>query len=169
MIGSIRAPDLWREAARAAGGAVDGAAATVVMSGGMYAAARAGWLGKPPPKAIADRALDAAGARDVSEEASGALAAIAHLAFGAAAGALFSGARRRSRAAGVAALQGALFGVLVWTVSYAGWVPALGILPPPHRDRRGRPSSMLLSHLLFGATLGLLDERRRGARALRAR
>jgi hypothetical protein len=168
MARSILGRDLRREGPRAAGGALDGIAATIAMSGGMWAAARAGWLGRPPPEAIVDRALGAAGARDVPREASRALAGAAHLGFGAAAGAIFAAARRRSRPPAVAALEGALFGALVWTVSYAGWVPALGILPSPQRDREGRPTAMFLSHLVFGATLGLLDERRRRARALRA-
>jgi hypothetical protein len=156
---------LRRGATRAAAGARDGAVATAAMSGAMWAASRAGWLGRPPPKTITERALAAVGARGVPEEASHAVAAAAHLGFGAGAGVLFAAARRRSRAAGLAALQGALFGAAVWAVSYAGWIPATGILPPPHRDREGRPWAMFLSHLVFGATLGLLDERRRRARA----
>jgi len=43
---------------------------------------------------------------------------------------------------------------LVWFVSYQGWVPALGLLPPAHRDRPGRPATMLIAHWVYGATLG---------------
>ena len=54
------------------------------------------------------------------------------------------------------AARGALFGLLVWGVSYLGWVPAAKILPPAHRDRRDRQVTMVIAHLVFGASLGLL-------------
>ena len=50
----------------------------------------------------------------------------------------------------------ALFGIAVWAVSYAGWVPKLGLMQPPSRDRPGRPTAMILAHLVYGATLGAL-------------
>lgn len=146
---------------RAAAGALDGLAATAAMSGAMYGAKRAGWLGKPPPETITERALRAVGARRVSRDTTAGLALLAHFAFGAASGALYAAPRRRSRSMGRAAVEGAAFGALVWTVSYAGWIPALGILPSPPNDREGRPASMFASHLLFGAALGVLGARRR--------
>ena len=51
-------------------------------------------------------------------------------------------------------LQGIVFGSAVWFVSYMGWVPALGLMPPPHRDRPGRQLVMVLAHWIYGATLG---------------
>jgi hypothetical protein len=42
----------------------------------------------------------------------------------------------------------------VWLGSYAGWIPALDLLPPPDRDRRGRPPSMIVAHWVYGAALG---------------
>ena len=150
-------------ASRALGGAGDGVAATAAMSGIMYAAHRAGRLGRPPPATITDRALHLLGRDDASDEKKTALTWVAHLTFGASAGALYAAPGRAPRSWGRAAVEGAAFGAAVWLVSYAGWVPALSILPPPHRDRRGRPTSMLVSHLVFGAVLGLLGERRRRA------
>ncbi len=47
-----------------------------------------------------------------------------------------------------------MFGSGIWVVSYWGWLPSLGILPPPDRDRVDRQASMLVAHLVFGLALG---------------
>jgi hypothetical protein len=142
-------------------GAAAGAVATGVMSAFMLAAQQAGLMGEQPPEKIADTALDAADvpAPGPTDEA---LAVVLHFAFGASCGALFQAVR--SRVHPVEQLddepewepvaEGAAFGSLVWLVSYLGWLPALRIMPAPSRDRPGRPESMLLAHLLYGATLG---------------
>jgi hypothetical protein len=110
-------------------------------------------MGRMPPAKITDVAIEAAGAEETPTPARRAATALAHLGFGAGAGAIYAwwsarGSGRRGP------LQGAAFGTLVWLGSYAGWVPALGILPPPHRDRRDRQGSMLLAHWVYGAALG---------------
>lgn len=134
-------------------GAGNGLLATLPMSGVMLAAQRAGRMGRLPPGRITDAAVDAAGAEETPRPARRALATAAHLAFGAGAGALYAWwTGRRGRRGG--ALHGAGFGTLVWLGSYAGWVPALGILPPPHRDRPGRQPAMLVAHWVYGAVLG---------------
>jgi hypothetical protein len=51
------------------------------------------------------------------------------------------------------------FGLVVWAASYAGWIPALGIMEPPGRDRPGRPTAMVVSHALFGLVLALVLRR----------
>ena len=38
------------------------------------------------------------------------------------------------------------FGGLIWLVSYVGWVPALGMMPPIHRDRPDHLAIMALAH-----------------------
>jgi hypothetical protein len=134
-------------------GALGGAAGTLVMSAVMEGARRAGLLGRHPPELITAAALDAADApREGGTQA--ALAALAHLGFGVLAGALFGPLDRRLRAPGGPVARGVAYGSLIWAVSYAGWVPALGILPPPGRDRPGRPATMLVAHWVYGAVLG---------------
>ena len=137
-------------------GGVAGFKATGAMTTFLAGAQRLGLLGKMPPKRIVGRALDAVGAGGkVTEPQLDALTAVAHFGFGVASGALFGVIRRSTRALpGPGWLQGALFGAAMWTVSYQGWVPSLGILPPPKRDRPGRPTSMFVSHLIYGAALG---------------
>ena len=136
-------------------GALAGTLATVPMSAVMLAAQRMGLMGKQPPAKITDAALDASHVEPEPPKRR-ALAVIAHFAFGAAAGALFSAIHRRAPATGRATIGGLAFGSAVWAASYAGWVPALGIMPPPTEDRPGRPASMIVAHWVFGAALGLI-------------
>jgi hypothetical protein len=141
----------------------DGALATLPMSGFMLLAQRLGAMGRQPPRKIAEAGLYAAGVAPPSPVKKAAATAL-HFGFGGAAGAAFAEWARRSprrayggrrhpdRARG--ALSGALFGTLVWASSYMGWVPALGIMPPAHHDRRGRPLAMIAAHWIYGAALG---------------
>lgn len=135
-------------------GAVAGAAATALMSGVMLAAQRAGLMGELPPSKITNAAVDAVGAERVDRPTRNALSAGAHFGFGVFAGAAFGILHRRIEVGVPVPVQGIVFGTVVWLVSYAGWVPALGIMPPPHRDRPGRQPSMLVSHWVYGGVLG---------------
>lgn len=136
-------------------GAVAGGLATLGMSGLMAIGRASGWLGRMPPEKITARALDALHVHR-SARTQDALASLLHIGFGAAGGALFEPLRRAARVPVPAPLLGAAFGTLVWGVSYAGWVPALGIMPPPQRDRPGRPAVMLAAHWVYGGILGAL-------------
>lgn len=134
-------------------GAVGGLVGTAVMSAVMQAAHKAGLIEKHPPEEIAEAALDAVEGPGHSEETQDALAVGLHFAFGAGAGALFALLHRRLNLPIPAALHGVIFGTLVWAVSYKGWVPALGIMPPPEHDQPGRPQSMLFAHWVYGGAL----------------
>ncbi len=151
----IDAGRLAREAVRGAG---RGLAGTVVMSIPMLVAGRP-VMGTQPPKRITVGVLRRAGVRERSERQRNVAGTIAHLGFGATAGAVFTVARAGLALRGPALPQGLGYGVAVWAASYKGWVPALGVLPPPERDDPARQATLLAAHLLFGAVLGL--ERRR--------
>ncbi len=154
-------PPLARAVVRGTGA---GLLATVAMSGAMLALQKLGAMGRMPPQIITDNALAAAGAKNETprpvEKAAGVLL---HFGFGAVAAALFELARtektrrtswfRSTPAKRPPYAAGIAFGGLVWTVSYMGWVPALGIMPPAHRDRPGRPLAMILAHVVYGASL----------------
>ena len=148
-------PDLIADAAR---GLAAGALATVGMSAVMFAARRAGLLGRMPPERITSHLLDHFRIRR-SRESQDLLAAVLHIGFGSAAGAVFGVARRRLPVPLPGVVQGLVFGTAVWAVSYLGWVPALGILPPPSRDRPGRPETMVAAHWVYGGLLALLTDR----------
>lgn len=136
-----------------------GAAATVAMSVPMMVAGRIGAMGGQPPEKVAERALEHAGAGDASEQEQNVAASLAHLAFGAGGGATFALVHRRLGLPVPTVAQGVAFGLAVWATSYAGWIPALHILPPPEEDRPGRRRTMVVAHVVFGAVLGSIEKR----------
>jgi NAD(P)-dependent dehydrogenase (short-subunit alcohol dehydrogenase family) len=134
-------------------GAVAGLAATGVMSCMMLAAKRVGALGEPPPRRLTRRLLSPLGpprgrALDV-------LATLAHFGYGAALGSVFG----LLPAPAKTSTSGALFGLGIWAVNYAGWLPRVGWMPQPQHDRPGRPSTMVAAHLAFGAALAGFERR----------
>jgi hypothetical protein len=161
-MGSPGGGDVGEVARRAAGGALTGALATLPMSAVMLVAQRRGAMGSQPPERVTEEALGRAGVDDASEGSQNVAASVAHLAFGAAGGSAFALMRHALGRQGVdlpgpAAVQGSLFGLAVWALSYQGWIPALGILPPADRDRRDRQRSMVAAHLVYGGALGALE------------
>jgi hypothetical protein len=126
------------------------------MSTVMFAAKRLGLMGEMPPEKITARLLDRVGWRSRSGRSQDILSAVSHVGFGAASGALFAAVERRPRPPFPTVAAGMLFGAAVWFISYQGWVPALGIMAPPSRDRPGRPQAMFAAHLVYGAVLGAL-------------
>jgi hypothetical protein len=77
-----------------------------------------------------------------------------HLGFGMASGALYALVERRARRLAPAPLAGMAFGTLIWAASYAGWIPALRIMPPPDDDHPGRVATMVAAHWVYGGVLG---------------
>jgi putative membrane protein len=137
-------------------GTTAGTIATAAMSALMWGAQRAGLLGKAPPQKISERVLWRTLRAWPRRRHRQALSLANHLAFGAAAGALFPLGTRRlsSRAARVAA--GSVYGLMVWAVMYQRVLPALRLMPEPRRDRLGRPATMIAAHLVYGAVLGAI-------------
>lgn len=147
-------------------GAAGGVAGTVVFTAFMWGAQRLGLLGEMPPTTLTRRTVEALTGVRPPRPALRVLTTIGHFAYGAGTGALFgfavrSLAARGSSRAHTATLAGAGFGALVYAVSYMGWVPAVGLMPPPHRDRPARPLVTFLGHLLFGGVLGAIARVRR--------
>lgn len=135
-------------------GGIGGALGTLTMSTVMVVAERTGLMHRQPPEAITAAALDAAGMHGRDESTQDLLSVVMHFGFGIATGGLFGALHRRLRLPVPAEVQGIVFGTLVWVVSYKGWVPALGIMPPPEHDEPGRPTTMVVAHWVFGGTLG---------------
>ena len=144
-------------------GALDataGVLGTVTMSMVLLIARKAGLLGRYPPEQITATALDAGGMGAVDGRVQRGLAGVLHLAFGGGLGVAFGLLRRRLRLPS-APVPGMAFGALVWLISYKGWLPALGLMPPPERDKPTRPPMMVLAHLVYGATLDVAIGRAR--------
>lgn len=78
----------------------------------------------------------------------------AHFGFGTGAGLFYGLFADKVQAPPV--LKGAAFGLLVWAISYLGWLPEAGILNQP-KQQPARPNGlMIVAHLVWGASLGLL-------------
>lgn len=140
-------------------GVVAGGLATVPMTAFMLGAQRKGFLGEAPSRLITDFALISARLPVHDKHTATAVAGSVHFGFGAVCGALFGALSHRARLPFPRVAQGTLFGIMIWFVSYKGWVPALNIMPPPEDDRPGRPLIMVVAHLIYGSTLGLIVER----------
>jgi len=135
---------------------IGGGVGTVAMSLVMLGARRAGLVGELPPTRMAAALLDAVSVRGGPGWVRNALAVVLHLGFGAAAGEFFALLRGRLRLPVAPAVQGMAYGVVVWWVSYMGWVPAVGLLPAATRDEPRRPVVMVCAHGVYGAVLGAL-------------
>lgn len=154
----MRSFHLVRGAAR---GFAAGLVATTTMSATMLALQKVGLLGRMPPRLLTERTLARLGLhRKTSSATRKVLTAINHFGFGGTMGALFEIGRgalaaRRGSAGSRGALlgSGVAFGTLVWAASYAGWIPAVGLMARPSKDRPFRPTSMILAHWVFGGTL----------------
>ena len=80
----------------------------------------------------------------------------AHIGYAVAAGAVYG-----TTAAGLKlppALRGAGYGLALWAASYLGWLPATGLYRPATREPLARNALIIAAHLLWGATLGLVDQ-----------
>jgi uncharacterized membrane protein YagU involved in acid resistance len=136
-------------------GAVAGVVATGAMSAWQAAGQLSGPYGEQPPKRLVRTAARRLGlpARRHGP-VTWPVTAAAHLGFGAACGAVYATVVSRSTVG-----YGSAFGLAVWAVSYPGWIPAVGVLPPPHRDNPRRAWTMLIGHVVYGAVLGALVRR----------
>jgi uncharacterized membrane protein YagU involved in acid resistance len=79
------------------------------------------------------------------------LATVAHLGYGPSCGVLFALLTRRRPMAGPP--SGVGYGLLLWLAGYGVWVPAIGAVPPPQRDRPGRQVALVAGHLVYGVVL----------------
>ena len=147
------------EIKRVAAGSTCGVLATMVMSGWMLVGQVVSRHGEQPPKRLV-RGLAARTGIPTKRRGLATVAATgaAHIGFGLGAGALYGAIVHRSSVP-----RGVAFGIGVWAVSYAGWIPALRLMPPPHKDLRGRAWTILSAHAVYGAVLGAALARYDGA------
>lgn len=99
-----------------------------------------------PPREILEQVLPPRPQGALSEAHRRDLTIAAHFGYGAFTGAL---AAFLPRAPGP--LGGAVYGALVWAVSYLGWIPAARILQPATRHPYQRNAAMIAVHLVWGA------------------
>ena len=107
-----------------------------------------------PPRRITARLAEKTGlGKYLDSDDRDTVTLISHFAYGGLAGALYSVASDRQRQGPV---KGALFGLVVWAVSYHGWLPAARILSPATEHPERRNLLMIVAHLIWGAVLGSL-------------
>ncbi|WP_367379199.1 DUF6789 family protein [Subtercola boreus] len=147
------------------GGTTAGVLATAAMSTVFIAADRMRLIDRKPPQIIVDHFFPTSRTNTADRTA-----LLGHFAYGAAGGAgyaAFAYALRRSGR--VNACSGFGYGLLVWAVSYEGWLPLVGVLPPAHRDRPGRAWTIVAAHIIYGISLGLLCQPADASRKVPAR
>lgn len=144
--------------------ALAGCAATLPMSVWMLAAQH--WLLPRreryplPPEQITEHAAEAAGLDTVAENGPvlKAVTVVNHFAYGTAAGSLYAPLRMLP---GSPVLKGFGLGLLVWSGSYLGLLPALGLLSPATEHPARRSALMIAAHLIWGGVTGVLAEGKR--------
>ena len=111
-----------------------------------------------PPREVAMNALGTLGLRHRQDETTRTLLSVAtHFAVGATAGTLYPTVARALPGGPVA--KGVAYGLAVWAGGYLGLLPATGLLSPATEHPRRRTALMVASHVVWGATLGLLADR----------
>jgi hypothetical protein len=139
-------------------GTLAGIGGTVAMSVPVFASEKLGLFQTAPPVQIsANFAAETPALPERGEEAFPAFWPVAHLSYGAAAGGLFGVLRRRLPSSAPAA--GLLFGGVVWAAGYCGFLPALGLYPPPDKDAEPRVVTMIAAHAVYGVTTAILHDR----------
>jgi uncharacterized membrane protein YagU involved in acid resistance len=110
-----------------------------------------------PPSEIVEELTERAGIDDQIDQSEHiALTLLAHFGYGAATGVLYAPLALAFRPP--AALGGAAFGLGVWSVSYLGLLPALGLLRPATQHPPRRNTLMIGAHIVWGVALGLIVE-----------
>jgi uncharacterized membrane protein YagU involved in acid resistance len=108
-----------------------------------------------PPREITDRLAEEAGVKKHLDEPDRFwLALTFHFGFGSAMGALY--APMAGTTSLPAALEGAGYGLAVWTGNYLGLLPATGILTSATKHPPRRTGLMIAAHLVWGAALGVM-------------
>lgn len=137
-------------------GAVAGLLATAPMSAVMLSWHRKlpWWQQGPlPPDRLTTRVLDSIGLKKLDEKGHQPLTWISHFGYGAASGSFYPIMGRLPLSPLV---KGMLYGLIVWTGSYLGWIPAAGLLEPATEHPKQRNLLMIVAHLVWGATTAAL-------------
>lgn len=105
-----------------------------------------------PPREITEKVTDDIGvSHKLEEHEHTLLALVAHFAYGAATGAIYNFLVRKLPLPGT--VKGMGYGLSVWTVSYLGLLPALGILRPATEHPARRNALMIAAHIVWGLSL----------------
>jgi uncharacterized membrane protein YagU involved in acid resistance len=112
-----------------------------------------------PPRLIVESAAEKLDVEDdLREEDELVLTLASHFAYGAATGAIYcEGVEIQGMEPSAA--SGIVYGLGVWTVSYLGLLPGLGLLTPATEHPARRNALMIAAHIVWGAALGATARR----------
>lgn len=155
FIHKSQSPILFR---RLLNGAIGGFVGTVTMTAVMVT----GWHLLPvdekyalPPRQIVGELTERLGIQDrMHEEDLLATTLASHFSYGAFFGSLYTLWDQRIPLPH--SMKGMLAGIALWVGSYLGWLPAAGILPPATRHPWRRNLLMIVAHLVWGSTMGMV-------------
>ena len=139
-----------------------GAVAGFIGTGPMTASMIVGWRLLPaqekyplPPRQITSEVAERLGIDDhMSKGELTATTLISHFGYGALFGSLYGLLNENVRLQ--PSIKGILAGIALWIGSYLGWLPAIGILPPATRHPWRRNMLMIIAHVVWGATMGMV-------------
>jgi len=139
-------------------GAVAGFVGTVPMTAFMMI----GWRLLPahekyplPPRQITGEISERVGIEGrMTEEELVSATLVSHFSYGALFGSVYALFDQRGTLP--PSIKGAFAGLAVWVGSYLGWLPVLGILPPATRHPWRRNLLMIVAHLVWGGTMGVV-------------
>ncbi|MFO0889156.1 MAG: hypothetical protein U0790_08455 [Isosphaeraceae bacterium] len=137
-------------------GVVAGLVGTSAMTATLFADRFAGGMeGELPPRKVARRAEESIGVRDdLSRPAFEASWLAQHFAYGTAAGLAYELAWHRLRLPEPLP-SGPAYGLALWAIGYSGWLPLMGLYPPPNRDSSRRVAGMIAHHLVYGTVVAM--------------
>lgn len=110
-----------------------------------------------PPKQITERLSKKGWGKNLPEPVKTGATMLSHFAYGTGAGAAYAVVARKIKVSPF--IKGTFFGVVVWAVSYLGWLPALGIMSPATKHPAQRNALMIAAHIVWGVVLALLVDR----------
>ena len=109
-----------------------------------------------PPEQITDELLERVDAdHRLTHRQFEVLTMLAHHGYGTSMGAIY-GAWEADQRPTAPVVNGMCFGLLVWAISYCGWLPAIGMDASATREPAQRNALTLLAHLIWGGTTGWL-------------
>lgn len=124
----------------------------------------------PPSEITATWADTLGGRHDLGAQEHRGLTLTNHFGYGAATGALYGqiSSALRANVSVAPTVTGIVWGLVVWSVSYLGLLPVLGILRPATQPPAGRNLLMIMAHVVWGSVLGILTDRwqRRSGRTM---
>jgi putative membrane protein len=111
-----------------------------------------------PPSEITAELTDEVGLRgNLKPGQHLALTLVNHFAYGAAAGSIYGMIAKQLPLPPI--VKGIGFGLGVWSISYLGLLPALGILRPATEHPARRNVLMIVAHVVWGSVTGLVTQR----------